>query len=169
MLLVFAIGMQTGAGHSQGHPLRVESARIGVDQRVYVRWTGHADRVQPAGEAQVGVDGLKISEDRSAVAWLVERSDISDASYPEPFELMVACNGRRPHSIFPGRVISQYYFLSRGTRIAVWDETGHGGQMGEATLYRACTGKLVASWSPDEKTAPPLWAVPFHAEWDGGS
>jgi len=117
--------------------LRAESARIGQDHRVYVRWTGQPERAQPLGEEQTDVEDVRISPDRSAVAWLVGRTDLSDASYPEPFELMVAWNGGCPHSIWPGRVISVWQFEHGGARIAFWDETGHGGGSGKATLYDA--------------------------------
>ena len=167
LVLVALAGIWAPCSSGQSHrSLRVESARIGPDHRVYLRWTGQAERAQPPGEEQADTEDLKIAPDRSAAAWLIGRMDLSDASYPEAFELQVAWNGKRAHSIFPGRVISQWQFQDDGRRIALYDETGHGGQFGKATLYDAQTGKLLATWSPDAKTAPPVWAAPFHAEWD---
>lgn len=167
LLLVACVGLLTRGGVCQHAGLvRVESARIGPDHRVYLRWTEQPERLQPLGEEQADTEDLRIAPDKSAAAWLVGRTDLSDANYPEPFELMVAWGGRRPRSIFPGRVISQWQFADGGQHIALWDETGHGGHFGKATLYDARTGKQVAEWDPDTKTAPPGWAAPFHAEWD---
>jgi len=73
----------------------VESARIGTDHRVHLRWTGRPEQVQAPGEEQADIEDLRIAPDHSAAAWLVGRTDLSDASYPEAFELLVAWNGRR--------------------------------------------------------------------------
>jgi len=147
----------------QHRALRVESARIGPDHRVYIRWTRQREHVQPPGDEQANVENLKIAPDRSSAGWLVGRMDLSDGSYPEDFELLVSCNGRRPNSIFPGRVIGEWQFEDGGRRIAVWDGTGHGGMFGKATLYDSRTGKLLSEWHPDGKRAPPGWAAPLHA------
>lgn len=167
VLLVALAGLSAGqsAGQNSG-VLRAESARIGPDHRVYVRWTGRPERVQALGEEQADTEDLKVAPDRAAVGWLVGRTDLSDASYPEPFELMVAWNGGRPHGIFPGRVIGEWRFADDGKRVVVWDETGHGARFGKASLYGVRTGKLQATWSPDAKTTPPMWAAPLHAWWD---
>jgi hypothetical protein len=133
---------------------------------VYLRRTGQPERAQILGEEQADTEDLRVAPDRSAAAWLVGRTDLSDASYPEAFELLVAWGGARAHSIFPGRVISEWRFEGGGRRVATWDETGHGGWSGEATLYDVRTGRQLAEWNPDAKTAPPPWAAPFHAEWD---
>lgn len=127
------------------------------------------EQVQAPGEQQTDTEDLRIAPDRSVAAWLVGRTDLSDASYPEPFELLVAWNGRRAQSISPGRVISAWHFVDGGQRIAAWDETGHGGRSGKATLYDSHTGKLLAEWNPDSRKAPPAWAAPFHAEWENDS
>jgi hypothetical protein len=167
LLFVVAAGLCTR--HSSGQEyrlLRVESARIGQDHRVYLRWTGQPERAQPPGEEQTDTENLKIAPDRSAVAWLVGRTDLSDANYPEAFELRVAWNGRPAHSIFPGRVISKWQFENGGRRVALCESAGHGDQAPYAMLYDARAGELLATWSPDSKTAPPAWAAPFHAQWD---
>ena len=166
ILFVAIIGLSARCSPGQDHGLHVESARIGPDHRVYLRWTGRSEQVQAPGEEQADTDDLRVAPDRSVVAWLVERSDISDASYPEAFELLVAWNGRPARSISPGRVISEWQFVDGARRIAVWDETGHGGRFGKATLYDSHTGKLLAEWTPDSKKAPPAWTAPFHAEWE---
>ena len=169
LLFVAVVGLSARCSPGQDHPLRVESARIGPDHRVYLRWTGRPEQVQAPGEEQTDTEDLRIAPDRSVAAWLVGRTDLSDASYPETFELRVAWNGRRAHGIFPGRVISAWHFVDGGRRIAAWDETGHGGRMGKATLYDSHTGKLLAEWTPDGKKTPPAWAAPFHAEWQDDS
>jgi hypothetical protein len=150
----------------QDHPLRVESARIGPDHRVWLRWTGRPEQVQAPGEQQTDTEDLRIAPDGSVAAWLVGRTDLSDASYPEAFELLVAWNGRRARSILPGRVISEWQFLDGGRRIATWDETGHGERYGKASLYDSHSGKLIGEWNPDSRKVPPAWAAPFHAEWE---
>ena len=169
ILLLIAVGLAARYSIGQDHWLRVESARIGPDHRVYLRWTGRPESVQAPGEEQTDTEDLRIAPDHSVAAWLVERTDLSDASYPEAFELLVAWNGRRAQSIFPGRVISDWQFVEGGQRIAAWDETGHGGRFGKATLYDSHTGKLLAQWDPGSKKTPPEWAVPFHAEWENDS
>lgn len=169
ILFVTVVGLSARYSLGQDHRLRVESARIGPDHRVYLRWMGQPERVQVPGEEQTDTQDLRIAPDRSAAAWLVGRTDLSDASYPEAFELLVAWNGRRAQSIFPGRVISEWHFVGGGRRIATWDETGHGGRFGKATLYDSRTGKLLAEWNPDSKKAPPAWATPFHTEWENDS
>jgi hypothetical protein len=161
------LAARCSAGQDRG--LRVESARLGADQRVYLRWTGQPERVQAPGEKQTDTEDLRIAPDRSVAAWLVGRTDLSDASYPEAFELLVAWNGRRALSIFPGRVIGKWQFVNSGQRIAAWDETGHGGKFGKATLYDSHTGKLLAEWNPDSRKAPPIWAAAFHAESENDS
>jgi len=125
--------------------------------------------MQRPGEAQTGVSDLRVAPDRSAVAWLVERTDISDANYPESVELLVASAGGRLHSIFPGHFISSWLFERGGKRIALYDNTAHGNLAGAALLYSAVTGRLLAKWLPDNKTAPPVWAAPLRAEWDSDS
>jgi hypothetical protein len=169
ILLLIAVGLTARCSIGEDRWLRVESARIGSDHRVYLRWTGRPESVQVPGEEQADTEDLRIGPDRSVAAWLVKRTDLSDASYPEAFELLVAWSGRRAQSIFPGRVISQWQFLEGGRRIATWDETGHGGRFGKATLYDSHTGKLITEWDPDSKKAPPERAAPFHAEWENGS
>jgi hypothetical protein len=169
ILFVVVAGLSARCSPGQDHWLRVESARIGPDHRVYLRWTGLPERVQAPGEEQTDTEDLRIAPDRSVAAWLVGRTDLSDASYPEAFELLVAWNGRPAQSIFPGRVIGEWQFVDGGRRIAAWDGTGHGGRFGKATLYDSHTGKLLAEWDPDSKKTPPAWAAPFHAEWDTDS
>jgi hypothetical protein len=169
ILFVAVVGLSARCSPGQDPGLRVESSRIGPDHRVYLKWTGRPERVQVSGENQTDTEDLRIAPDRSVAAGLVGRTDVSDASYPETFELLVAWNGRRAQSIFPGRVISEWHFVDGGQRIAAWDETGHGGQFGKATLYDSHTGKLLAEWDPGRKKAPPVWAAPFHAEWDNNS
>lgn len=169
ILLVAVIGLSVHCSLGQDHSLHVESARIGPDHRVYLRWTGRPEQVQAPGEGQTETEDLRIAPDRSVAAWLVGRTDLSDASYPETFELLVAWDGGRAQSIFPGRVISEWQFVDGGRRIAAWDETGHGGQFGKATLYDSHTGKLLAEWHPDSKKAPPAWAASFHAQWENDS
>lgn len=166
ILFVAIVALSARCSPGQYHQLRVESARIGPDHRVYLRWSGRPERVQTLGENQADTQDLRIAPDRSAAAWLVGRTDLSDATYPETFELMVAWNGRPARGIFPGRVISEWNFVDGSRRIALWDETAHGGRFGEATLYDSRTGKLLAEWDPDSKKAPPAWAAPFHAEWE---
>ena len=169
ILLVAVVALSARCSLGQEHWLRVESARIGPDHRVYLQWTGLPERVQAPGEEQTDTEDLRIAPDRSVAAWLVGRTDLSDASYPETFELLVAWNGRRARSIFPGRVISDWQFVDGSRRIAAWDETGHGGRFGKGTLYDSHTGKLLAEWNPDSKKATPAWAAPFHAEWENDS
>jgi hypothetical protein len=169
ILFVAVVALSARCSPGQDERLRVESARIGPDHRVYLRWTEQPEQVQAPGEEQTDTEDLRIAPDRSVAAWLVRRTDLSDATYPEAFELMVAWNGRRAQSIFPGRVISEWRFVDGGRRIAAWDETGHGGRFGKAALYDSHTGKLLAKWNPDGKKAPPAWAAPFHAEWENDS
>gem|GEM_PF-4419201 len=169
ILFVAVVGLSARCSPGQDHQLRVESARIGPDHRVYLRWMGRPERVQAPGEEQTDTEDLRIAPDRSVAAWLVGRMDISDANYPETFELMVAWNGRRAQSISPGRVIGEWHFVDGGLRIAAWDGTAHGGLFEKATLYDSRTGKLLAEWSPDSKKAPPAWAALFHAEWENDS
>jgi hypothetical protein len=169
ILFVAVAGLSLRCIAGEDRPLRVESARIGPDHRVYLRWTGRQERVQAPGEEQTDTEDLRIAPDRSVVAWLVGRTDLSDANYPEAFELLVAWNGRHAQSIFPGRVISEWQFVDGGRRIAAWDETGHGGRLGKATLYDSRTGKLLAEWDQDIKKAPPAWTMAFHAEWESDS
>lgn len=169
ILFVAVVGLSALYSPGQDHRLRVESARIGSDHRVYLQWTGRPEQVQVSGEEQTDTEDLRIAPDRSVAAWLVGRTDVSDASYPETLELLVAWNGRRAQSIFPGRVISEWQFVDGGQRIAAWDETGHGGHFGKATLYDSHIGKLLAEWAPGRKKAPPVWAASFHAEWENDS
>ena len=169
ILFVAVVALSARCSPGQDERLRVESARIGPDHRVHLRWTGRREQVQAPGEEQTDTEDLRIAPDRSVAAWLVGRTDLSDASYPEAFELMVAWNGKGAQSIFPGRVISEWRFVDGGRRIAAWDETGHGGRFGKAALYDSHTGKLLAKWNPDGKKAPPAWAAPFHAEWENDS
>jgi hypothetical protein len=166
ILFVTLVALSAHGSVGQDHQLRVESARIDPDHRVYLRWSGRPERMQTLGEKQVNTQDLRIAPDRSAAAWLVGRSDLSDANYPETFELMVAWNGSPARGIFPGRVISEWNFVDGGGRIALWDQTAHGGRFGEATLYDSRTGKLLSKWNPDSKKAPPAWAAPFHAGWE---
>lgn len=167
LAFVAVVGLLAPYGLGQNHKmLRVESGRIGPDHRVYLQWSGQPERAQDRGEEQADTEDLRIAPDRSAAAWLVGRMDLSDASYPEAFELLVAWNGRRARNIVPGRVISRWQFEDGGRRVALYDGTGHGGRLGKATLYDTCTGKLVAEWDADSKKAPPRWAAPFHSEWD---
>lgn len=169
ILFVALVGLSARCSLGQDHGLLVESARIGPDHRVYLQWTGRPEQVQAPGEKQTDTEDLRIAPDRSVAAWLVGRTDVSDANYPETFELLVAWNGRHAQSIFPGRVIYEWQFVDGGQRIAAWDQTGHGGQFGKATLYDSHTGKLLAEWHPGSKKAPPAWATPLHAEWDNDS
>jgi hypothetical protein len=169
ILVAAVVGLSARCILGQDHRLRVESARIGPDHRVYLRWTGLPEQVQAPGEEQADTEDLKIAPDRSAAAWLVGRMDLSDASYPEAFELLVAWNGGRVQSIFPNRVISEWHFVDGGRRVAAWDKRGHGGRFGKATLYDSHTRKLLAEWNPDSKKGPPAWAAPFHAEWENDS
>jgi hypothetical protein len=167
-LIVVAVAASLAVRSAAGQQRlqRVESARIGPDHRVYLRWTGQPESVQVSGEEQAGTEELKVAPDRSAAGWLVTRTDLSDASYPEAFELLMAWNGRPARSIFPGRVIGEWRFENGGRNVAIWDETGHGGRFGKATLYESSTGKLLATWSPDSKTAPPSWAAPLYQHWN---
>lgn len=86
ILLLFVGGLSTSCSLGQDHQLLVESARIGPDHRVYLRWTGRPEGVQALGEEQTDTEDLRIAPDRSLAAWLVGRTDLSDASYPETFE-----------------------------------------------------------------------------------
>ncbi|UWZ83859.1 hypothetical protein [Occallatibacter riparius] len=169
ILFVAVVALSAHGSPGQDHRLRVESARIGPDNRVYLRWTGRPELVQSPGEEQTDTEDLRIASDHSVAAWLVGRTDLSDANYPEPFELLVAWNGRPAKSIFPGRVIGAWHFVDGGQRIATWEETGHGGRLGKATLYDSHTGKLLSEWNADSKKAPPAWVAPFHTQWENYS
>ena len=61
----------------------IETAVLGKDDRVHLRWTGRKETTEPPGEEQVGVSDLQVSLDKKAVGWTVERSgDTFGTSYP---------------------------------------------------------------------------------------
>ena len=168
LLILWGVVLWVGAGlavtRARGQSL--ESARIGADGRVYLRWSGQAEQMQRPGEAQTGISDLRVAPNRQVAAWVVERTDISDANYPESVELMVASVGGRLHGLFPGRFLGSWVFEDGGRRLAVYDSTAHGNTAGAASLYSTRTGRRLALWQTYSKPAPPRWAAPLRAEWD---
>ena len=91
VVLVTALLGARGVAVAQRKPaVLLETALIGKDNRVHLRWAGRKETTEPAGEEQVGVADLQIAPDKRAVSWTVERSwDDFGTNYPLPLELTI--------------------------------------------------------------------------------
>ncbi len=144
----------------------IETAVIGKDDRVHLKWAGQKEVVEPSGEEQIGVSDLQISPGKQAVGWTVERSgDNFGTSYSMALELIVVWEGGRRHHIFAGTTIGPWQFEDGGKRVAVFSEAPHGGRESSCELYDTITGKHLAIWNPHSSTKEPKLAAPFHEEW----
>ena len=147
-------------------PVLLETAVIGKDNRVHLRWTGRRETIEPPGEEQVGVADLQIASGRQAVGWTVGRSgDDFGTSYPMSLELIIIWEGGRKHHIFPGAAIGPWQFEDGGKHVAVFSEMPHGGMEVSCQLYDTVTGKRLAAWDPRSHIKEPKWAAPFREDW----
>ena len=161
-LMVLVHTSVISAGQSKSAVL-LETAVIGKDNRVHLRWTGRKETIEPPGEEQVGISDLQIASYKQAVGWTVERSgDDFGTNYPMSLELIVIWEGSRRYHIFPGATIGPWQFEDGGKRVAVFSETPHGDMETSCQLYDTATGKRLAFWDPHSHTKEPKRAAPFH-------
>ena len=113
--------------------------------------------MQAASEKeQVGVRDLKISEDRTAVGWLVD-SPFCCASYPLAHLLVVYRLGTPHHFTGDGRAIFGWKFIGRGRQVAFQQSFPHGDLRPHYELRDVQTGRLMGTWDPDEQSKEPAW------------
>ena len=178
VILAAAIGVAApetcGLRAQAGQVLRVESATIGKDGRVHLRWTGQSEQLVPRDKdgyceasddetphcEDAGANQLQISTDRLSVGWVAEYDGCCQ-SYPLPLVLVIARNGRVVQRIQPGRPVFDWRFEQGGRLAAVYTDTPHFTPMPECKLYDTQTGKQLASWDASKSSKAPRWAEPL--------
>jgi len=153
--------------------ITVERASVGKDGIVYVKWSGRPEQIIPPDRdgycedkahcAAVGADHLNISSNRRSVGWTAEY-DSCCQSYPLPWVLVIARNGRVVHSLMAPRPVFYWQVQKGDTRVAVFSNTPHGNTQPYCQLFDTHSWKLIADWYPGKTAVMPVWAKPFAQE-----
>jgi len=118
------------------------------DQGVLRILTKGGREIVPKKESeQVGFSKPQISEDGRVVGWLAEFSNCC-TSYPIPLKLMIYSNGRVHALTGSGLPIWHWAFQAGGKRVALEQETVHGGLGVHYELRNVATGRLIAEYNP---------------------
>jgi hypothetical protein len=129
---------------------------VGADGMNIVHNDGEVFKT-PKEKEQVGCRSPRISEDRSAVGWLVD-SDFCCASYPLPFLLVVYRPGK-PMRRFQGdgRAIFGWNFVAGGKQVAFYQSFPHGDLRTHYELRDVETERLIGKWDEDSTSKMPGW------------
>ena len=112
----------------------------------------------PKEKAQVGCSALRISEDRTAVGWLVD-SDFCCTSYPLQLMLVVYRPGEPLHRFTgDGRAVFGWQFVRGGTQVATYQDYPHGTPVPHYELRDIATERLLGKWDSDLTPKAPSWA-----------
>ena len=142
-----------------------------ADMYLGAKWEGDAvvvstrDRRQivVAKDAdQVGLDGLAVSSDHSAVGWLAMYPNCC-TSYPVPLKLMVYSGGRL-QVLSANELPIWYWSFRNGAReVCYQQETVHGGFGVRYERREVATGKLLAQFEPGHGGSKPAWVEELDA------
>jgi len=112
----------------------------------------------PKEKEQVGASSLRISEDKSAVGWLVD-SDFCCTSYPLQLMLVVHRPGKPLHRFTgDGRAIFDWKFVGDGKQVALYQDYPHGTPAQHYELRDVETDRLISKWDGDLTPKAPMWA-----------
>jgi hypothetical protein len=125
--------------------------------------TKHRKEIVPKKDVdQVSFEKVQISPDGRAVGWLALFPNCC-SSNPIPLKLVILMNGERCTFGGNGRPIWKWCFWEEGKKVALEQETEHGGLGVHYELRDIATGELSDQYDPDSKpdvvTKPPRWVV----------
>lgn len=98
-------------------------------------------------EGEVGYDKVAVSRDGAAVGWVGLQPNCC-TSYPIPTRLFVYTAGGRRSFAGTGLPVWNWRFMNGGARVALHQETVHGGLGAHYELRDVATGGLIAEWEP---------------------
>jgi hypothetical protein len=140
-------------------PLFAQSSvlRVYVDERnVHVVSSGK-DTVITAEEDQVGIDAIKVVDDKQIAGWLVLYKN-PDGGSPIAGKLVVWRNGRILRSFSTDQVFWSWSFEHAGEQVAYHVGPSHGETVSHCELHGLQTGRLLSSWDGDlENPNRPGW------------
>ncbi len=120
----------------------------------------HGDGSQYQSTAQPGEVGIShpaISEDKTAVGWLVD-FDNCCTSYSLSLPLVVYMPGKPPRTYKgDGRAIFGWHFVAGGKQVAFYQSFPHGNPVAHFELREVATGRLVSKWDDGDAGRRPLW------------
>jgi hypothetical protein len=145
-----------------------------VDQSGNLRISTNNGRsiIVPKEHDQEGFDHIAISEDGSAVGWVVLYPNCC-TSYPIPFKLIVYVNGKTHTFTGTGLPIWMWAFTANGKRVAYEEETVHGGLGVHYELRDVASGRLISQYDPavgpENQPLPnqsvPSWVTDLNLSW----
>lgn len=120
---------------------------------------------------EIGFDKIAVSLDGTAVGWVGMQENCC-TSYPIPTRLVVHFAGQSLRFVGNDLPVWNWRFIDGGKRVALHQETVHGGLGEHYEVRDVATGRLVAEWSPKygrdnqrlPNQRPPSWVGDLRAQ-----
>ncbi len=134
----------------------IERTEIDANHVLAIYYSDGKKAQPPKQKDQVGVSSAAVAEDKQTVGYLVQYEN-SGTSYPVPLSLVLYKSGKILQRFNNGRPISEWYFWSAGTDVAIHTTAVHGAEGHHFALYDVGNGRLIDEWTglPNEKA--PKW------------
>jgi hypothetical protein len=140
-------------------PLFAQSLlRVYADERHYVHVVSSGkDTVIAVEEDQVGIDAIKVVDDKQIAGWLVLYKD-PDGGSPIAGKLVVWRDSRIQRSFPADQVFWSWSFEHSAEQVAYHVGPPHGETASHCELHDLQTGRLLSSWDGDlENPHRPTW------------
>jgi hypothetical protein len=119
--------------------------------------SGGKDVVIATEEGQVGIDAIKVVDDKQIAGWLLLYND-PNAGPPIAGKLVVWRGGRIQRSFLADQVFWSWSFEHNAEQIAYHVGPSHGETASHCELHELRTGRLLSSWDGDlENPNRPTW------------